>query len=80
MLGLLSGVGIPDGSIGVPPVRFLQAFWPEPLERYTVLLELVEHLRRLTKCSNDACESEFLVNNECKAFDELPIFLNCPTD
>ncbi|KAM7543063.1 hypothetical protein Aperf_G00000008659 [Anoplocephala perfoliata] len=64
MLGLLSGVGIPAGSIGVPPVRLLQAFWPEPLERYTVLLELTEHLRGLIKCSNDNCESEYLDTND----------------
>ena len=66
MLGLLSGVGIPAGSIGVPPTRILQIFWPQPLERYNVLLDLLTHLRKLTKCSAAACDHEFLVTSESK--------------
>ncbi|VDN96445.1 unnamed protein product [Rodentolepis nana] len=64
MLGLLFGVGIPANSIGVPPIRIIQTFWPEPLDRYKVLLELIEHLRSLTKCTDANCESEYLVTNE----------------
>ncbi|VDM18591.1 unnamed protein product [Hydatigera taeniaeformis] len=64
MLGLLTGVGIPGGSIGVPPLRILQTFWSQPFHRYTVLLELLEHLRRLTKCTDAVCAHEFLTEHD----------------
>ncbi|VDN17618.1 unnamed protein product [Dibothriocephalus latus] len=49
MIGLLAGVGIPSGSIGVPPDRALLAFWPQALERLRVLLQLQQHLHRLVE-------------------------------
>ncbi|VUZ54638.1 unnamed protein product [Hymenolepis diminuta] len=63
-LGLLFGVGIPAGSIGVPPIQVIQTFWPEPLERYQVLLDLLEHLRSLMKCTDANCETEYLATDD----------------
>lgn len=64
MLGLLTGVGIPAGSIGVPPLRVLRTFWPQPFNRYVTLLELLEHLRKLTKCTDTVCDHEFLTRGD----------------
>ncbi|VDL95567.1 unnamed protein product [Schistocephalus solidus] len=47
LIGLLTGVGIPSGSIGVPSARTLLAFWPQALERLRVLLQLQQHLNHL---------------------------------
>ncbi|CDS37067.1 transferase [Echinococcus multilocularis] len=71
MLGLLTGVGIPAGSIGVPPLRVLQTFWPQPFHRYAILFELLEHLRKLTKCTDAACEHEFLTSSDVVKLNQL---------
>ncbi|VDD81238.1 unnamed protein product [Mesocestoides corti] len=71
LIGLLTGDGVPAGSIGVPPVRVLQAFWPNPLSRYGVLLEVLEHLRRLTKCFDTNCNHELLVTSEISKLNQL---------
>ncbi|KAL5970664.1 GPI ethanolamine phosphate transferase 2, partial [Taenia solium] len=71
MLGLLTGVGIPAGSIGVPPLRILQTFWPQPFNRYITLLELLEHLRKLTKCTDTVCDHEFLTRGDVVKLNQL---------
>ncbi|KAL5108230.1 GPI ethanolamine phosphate transferase 2 [Taenia crassiceps] len=70
-LGLLTGVGIPASSIGVPPLRVLQTFWPQPLNRYITLLELLEHLRKLTKCTGTVCDNEFLTRGDIVKLNQL---------
>ncbi len=44
LMGLVSGTGIPAGSIGVPSIRAVEAFWPTALSRARVLLDLLGHL------------------------------------
>ncbi|VDN24678.1 unnamed protein product [Dibothriocephalus latus] len=64
-IGLLAGVGIPSGSIGVPPDRTLLAFWPKALERLKALLQLQQHLQRLvTFVLEKAGHSHLFVPNE----------------
>lgn len=69
LIGLLMGVGIPAGSIGVPPFRAMQAFWSEPLSRYRAFEQLLRHLRDLAGCgkgSTSDCSSNALIPNESK--------------
>ncbi|KAL7058643.1 hypothetical protein AAHC03_013131 [Spirometra sp. Aus1] len=64
-IGLLTGVGIPSGSIGVPPDRALSAFWPKAPERLRALYQLQQHLYSLvTFVLGKSGRSHLFVPNE----------------
>nr|VZH91180.1 unnamed protein product [Spirometra erinaceieuropaei] len=65
VIGLLTGVGIPSGSIGVPPDRALSAFWPKAPERLRALYQLQQHLYSLvTFVLGKSGRSHLFVPNE----------------